>query len=51
MLWYPWLKFYFPSLGDMAVHFYDFNGMVDSHAGSLDLFFDFRLHDRQLYVH
>ena len=51
MLRYPWLKFYFPSLGDMAVHFYDFNGMFDSRAGSLDLFFDFRLHGRQLYVH
>ena len=33
------------------MHFYDFNGMVDSRAGSLDLLFDFRLHDRQLYVH
>ena len=37
MLWYPWLTFYFPSLGDMAVYYNDLNGMGDSCAGSLDL--------------
>ena len=41
MLWYPWLKFYFPSFEDMAVYYNDFNGMVDSWAGSLDLYLIF----------
>ena len=42
MLWYPWLKFYFPSMGDMAVYYNDFNGMADSCGGSLDLYLIFR---------
>ena len=41
MLWYPWLKFYFRSLDNMAVYYNDFNGMVDSCAGSSDLFLIF----------
>ena len=41
MLWYPWLKFYFPSLGDMAVYYNNFNGMADSCVGSLDLYLIF----------
>ena len=46
MLWYPWLKFYFPSLGDMAVYYNNFNGMADSCVGSLDLYLIFGCNKR-----
>ena len=38
---HPWLKFYFPTLEDMAVYSYEFNGMADSCARSLDLYLIF----------